>query len=210
MSHIERIQCGNGNCYLVTDGESAILVDTGRTKFREKILAKCRGKNVRLIVLTHGHVDHVQNAAFLSEALHAPVAMHGDDYGLAKDNRSEPMSAHGLLGKIVLKLSQKSFQVDKIEPFEPQVFLKDGDSLREYGVPAAVVELPGHTKGSIGILVDDTDILVGDALMNMFCPAKSLLYGDRGRMEQSAARISALGGVTVHFGHGKPVKNRDW
>ena len=210
MSHIERIKCGNGNCHLITDGESAVLVDTGRIQFRDKILKKCRAKNVRLIVLTHGHVDHVQNAAFLSEALHAPVAMHRDDYGLAKDNRSEPMSAQGFLGKTVLKLSQKSFQVDKIEPFEPQVFLKDGDSLREYGVSATAVELPGHTKGSIGILVDDTDILVGDALMNMFYPAKSLLYGNRAGMEGSAARIGALGGVTVHFGHGKPVKNRDW
>ena len=210
MSNIERIKCGNVNVYLISDGDNAVLVDTSRTRFRDKILERCRTKNVRLIVLTHGHIDHIQNAAFLSKELNSPIAMHREDYGLIKDNLSEPMSAHNLLGKVILKLSQKSFEVDKAEPFEPGLFLNDGDSLNEYGVSATVIELPGHTKGSIGIKVGDTDIIVGDALMNMLYPTKSPLYGDRGRMEQSAARISSLGDATIHFGHGKPVKNRNW
>jgi len=210
MSTIERIKCGNGNVYLVSEGENSVLIDTCREPYRDAIIEKCKGKNVRLIILTHGHVDHIQNAAFLSQELNAPVAMHKGDYELIRDNWAEPMSANNLLGKIILMLSKKSFERDKIEPFEPLVFLSDGDTLNEYGIPATVIELPGHTRGSIGIRVGETDIIVGDALMNMVYPAKSPLYGDKAQMEKSAAKISALGDVMIHFGHGKPVKNRIW
>ena len=37
-----------------------------------------------------------------------------------------------------------------------------------------------------------------------------MLFGDRAAMEESAAKISGLGGITIYFGHGKPVKNREW
>ena len=210
MSKIERIKCGNGNVYLVYDGDNAILVDTCREQFRDVILERCKTKNIRLIVLTHGHVDHVQNAAYLSKELDVPIAMHKGDYDLIKDNRLEPMSANKPLGKIILKLSQKSFERDKIDQFEAPIFLSDGDTLNEYGIDGKIIGLHGHTKGSIGIIVGKADVIVGDALMNMIRPTKSLLYGDKTVMERSAARISSLGDVTIHFGHGKPVKNRDW
>lgn len=79
MHEIKRIKCGNGNCYIVRSGESAVLVDTCRKQFRERILSECGMLNIRLIVLTHGHLDHVQNAAWLSHRLNAPVAMSRAD-----------------------------------------------------------------------------------------------------------------------------------
>jgi glyoxylase-like metal-dependent hydrolase (beta-lactamase superfamily II) len=210
MAEIERIKCGNGNASIVSEGGCAILVDTCHEEYRDIILKKCMPKNVKLIVLTHGHFDHVQNTAYLSSRLNAPIAMHKDDYALIKDKLAEPILAHTLLGKIIAKLSEKGFERANIEPFEPEVYLGDGDSLEQYGVPAVIIGLPGHTKGSIGIIVGDTDIIVGDALMNMVYPTKSPLYGDRTIMEQSAARISSLGDVTIYFGHGGPAKNRNW
>lgn len=150
MSNIERIQCGNGNCYLVYEGHNAVLVDISRTRFRDKILQVCKHKNIQLIVLTHGHVDHIQNAAYLSNELKAPIAMHKADYELSRNNMLESLSAHSLLGKLVLALSIKSFQQDEIPFFEPEVYLQEGDSLEKYGVQATIIELPGHTKGSLG------------------------------------------------------------
>jgi glyoxylase-like metal-dependent hydrolase (beta-lactamase superfamily II) len=120
------------------------------------------------------------------------------------------MSARSLLGLVILRMSQKSFRQDKIDPFEPAVYLEDGDSLSSYGIPATIIELPGHTKGSIGIIVDGACIIAGDALMNLVYPTKSPLYGDRTAMKESAARISSLGDLTIHFGHGSPSKNRKW
>ena len=210
LAHITRIPCGSGNCFCIEQDDSAILVDTCREQYRDQILLACKGKNIRLIVLTHGHVDHVQNAAALSAAFAAPIAMHRADLGLIRDNTEQPMVAHTLAGRYVLAGIRKSFDQDVIEPFEPRVFLEQGDSLDDFGIPATVVELPGHTKGSIGIQLDDGDLFVGDALMNLFFPAKSMLYGDRSTMLQSAAKISSLGPVTIHFGHGKSRPNKKW
>lgn len=210
MENILRIPCGNGNCYLISNGENAVLVDTCREKYRQKILDACKGYQVRLLVLTHGHIDHVQNAAFLSQALQCPIAMHKADLTLLEGNMRQPLSARSILGKIVLSASLKSFKTDYIPAFTPAVFLEDGDSLSSYGIQASVVGLPGHTDGSIGLDIAGKDLIVGDALMNMFYPTVSMLYHDRETMLESVAKIEKIGARTIHFGHGKPVENRKW
>lgn len=208
MNGIERIACGNVNCFLVYREDNAILVDTCRVKDRDKILDKCNKAGVKLIVLTHGHIDHVANAAFLAKELSVPIAMLKADYELIENNMNQKLSAHSILGKIVLSLSVKSFKREKITVFEPEVFLNHGNSLKEYGVDASIIELPGHTKGSIGVKVGNNDLIAGDALMNMFYPTTSMLYYDVQKMKESATYISTLGPVMIHFGHGKSVLNR--
>lgn len=205
---IERIQAGNGNCYLIISGRNAVLVDTGRKKYREKILKACRDYHVTLLALTHGHVDHVQNAAFLAERLNVPIAMHRADLELLKNNAAQPLKTMALTGKILLAASRRSFRTDLIPAFTPTVFLEDGDRLDRWGVPALVVGLPGHTKGSIGFDFG-RGIVVGDALMNRNWPTVSLLYHDREEMLRSAGIIGGLYHRTVYFGHGDPVSNHD-
>ena len=143
---IKRMEAGNVNCYLLTAGKDAVLVDTGREKYRDKVLGACLDYNVRLIVLTHGHVDHVQNAAYLARWLQAPIAMHEADLDLLPDNCMQPLTAETPVGKAVLALSVKSFREDVIPEFHPSVFLKEGDTLEKWGIPAKVIELPGHTR----------------------------------------------------------------
>lgn len=209
MVDIHRIVSGNVNCYIVADHGKAILIDTGRKKYRGKILEKCREFHVSLIVLTHGHMDHCQNAAYLASALQIPIAMSGKDLDLIPDNRKQPLSAKTFLGKIVLSVSLNSFEKDHLEMFEPTIYLKNGDDLGGYGIDAKIVELPGHTKGSIGVKIED-NLFVGDALMNMFYPTISMLYTEEQEMLESAKYISGLGEKTIYFGHGKPRRNRKW
>ena len=217
---IERIACGTVNCFLISQGGSAILVDTATEKYRDAILEKCRAKNVGLIVLTHGHYDHTQNAAWLAQQLGVPIAMGEADLPLLAE---APLpKAHTLVGYVmagmmwlqvqpVLRTIFSWFLDSAIPAFEPDIFLIDGDSLAAYGVDAAVIALPGHTPGSIGLRVGDSNLIVGDALMNLLWPQKSPQYLDRAAMEQSAAKISAYGGsAIVHFGHGSPVINKEW
>lgn len=102
MSNILRIACGNGNCYLIFNGKDAILVDTCRKKYQQKVLDACEPFQLRLLVLTHGHLDHMENAAFLSRSFNIPIAMHRADLDLLKDNLNQSLSAHSILGKIVL------------------------------------------------------------------------------------------------------------
>lgn len=106
--------------------------------------------------------------------------------------------------------SEKSFYKDKIPAFVPEVSLNDGYSLDIFGIPAKVISLPGHTQGSIGLDVMEKDLIVGDALMNMFYPTVSMLYNDKTAMLESVDKISQLGDRKLYFGHGKPVKNRNW
>lgn len=210
MVEVHRIASGNVNCYIVTNKDKAILIDTGRKKYREKILEKCKEYHVRLIVLTHGHMDHCQNAAYLANALRVPIAMSEKDMDMIPDNRKQPMSAKNFLGKIVLLVSLSSFEKDSLDVFEPMIYLKNGDDLNEYGIDAKVVELPGHTNGSIGLEIEGDKLFVGDALMNMFYPTVSMLYVDEQEMLSSAQYISELGERTIYFGHGRPKQNRKW
>lgn len=209
MVKIERIKCGNGNCYIISEGKKAILVDTVRSKYRSRVLEACKNYDINLIVLTHGHMDHVQNAAFLAKEWNVPIAMAKEDVELIENNIRQPLYAHTLLGKLVLAISIDSFHHDFIETFEPDVLLKDGDTLDQYGIPAKIIALPGHTKGSIALEVED-QLIVGDALMNMFYPTVSMLYNNKEDMLNSARKISQMGDKKIYFGHGKPVQNKRW
>ncbi|MBQ6995204.1 MAG: MBL fold metallo-hydrolase [Lachnospiraceae bacterium] len=210
MAEVYTIICGHVNCYIVVENENAILIDTGLKKYRETILKKCRELNVKLIVLTHGHIDHCQNTAYLAKILNIPIAMSEKDLNLIPDNKMQPLFAKSLLGKIVLLASLSSMENDHLEVFEPSVFLNGGDTLSEYGVNAKIVELTGHTEGSIGIEVDGNKLFVGDALMNMLYPTVSLIYGNEQSTRESAHYISEAGDKTIYFGHGMPKKNRKW
>lgn len=210
MSKIHRIKCGNGNCYIVENGVSGVLVDTGKKEYADKVIEACKSYGVKLIVLTHAHLDHAENAAYISGTLGIPIGMNEKDCGLIKNNKNQSLYATTLLGKIVLSVSLSSVLLKPMQEFMPSVLLHDGDSLSEYGIDARIIELPGHTDGSIGIDIDDKHLIVGDALMNMFYPTVSMLFHNQDEMLKSAGKISSIGDRTIYFGHGKPVNNREW
>ena len=210
MSEVHRIKCGNGNCYIVENGKDAILIDTGKKEYINRVIQACKAYRIRLIVLTHAHFDHAENAARLSDIFGIPVGMNERDCNLIASNTNQELTAESFLGKIVLSVSLKDFSRRAMQGFMPKVLLNDGDNLADYGINAKVISLPGHTDGSIGIDVDDKFLIVGDALMNMFYPTVSMLYNNKKAMLESAEKISALGRRTIYFGHGKPVQNRQW
>lgn len=208
MIQVDKINAGS-NCYLITQNDVSILVDTGLKGFEKKILKQCEGKQVKLIVLTHGHIDHVQNAAYLAEKLQAPIAMHEKDVPLLENNLCRKMKAKGLFGNIVRFFSMQSAKSTKLEPFQIKRYLKEGDSLENIGVDAKILELPGHTAGSIGVIVGNA-LFVGDALMHMTTAGPSLLFEDYNQMIESVQKVQNQGDLEIYFGHGNMVKNRKW
>ena len=209
MYEITQIHAG-ANCYLVTQNNASVLVDTGVKGFEKKILEQCEGKEVKLIVLTHGHIDHMQNAVYLAKSLQVPIAMHEKDIPLLKDNLCREMKAQGILGNIVRFFSVMSAKSTQPEAFKPDILLKEGDNLRDFGIDAEVIELPGHTAGSIGLKVGEDTLLVGDALMHMMKAGPTLLYEEYEQMLESVQKIQNMGEMKIYFGHGEMVQNRKW
>ncbi len=202
---VKSIKCGFVNAFIISSGSGAVLVDTGMEDCRYDVLREAREAGVRLLVLTHGHIDHVQNAAYISAELGIPVAMSEKDVNILTDPEAQTMTARDIIGKGILQKRGGS-----IPPFAPSIFLSEGDSLSPYGIDASVIALPGHTDGSIGLDIAGKYLIVGDALMNMMHPSLPHIYHDRGEMMRSAERITEMGGRIILFGHGKSAENRVW
>ncbi len=204
---VERIKISYANCYLLSGEGGAILIDTCNYKDGPKILERIKDKNVKLILLTHGHFDHVSSAKYLAKRLNVPIAMSEKDMPIIGKGEDSILLGSTPLGKVISFFSQPVLKKSKYSVFTPDVLLEDGQDLSIYGVKAYVVALPGHTKGSVGVLTDDGDIIVGDAMFNIGHPTGSRIYEDRNTMELSVEKIKKSGAKTIYVGHGSPIKN---
>lgn len=208
MYRVRLIKCKTDNCYIISNDGKAILVDTGSGEAYDKVLAECSKFDMQLIVLTHVHFDHAENAAKLAKHFNIPVAMHQADTELFESFDNQPIKPYGIVGKVVLGLSLKVLRYTKIEKPERIIFIKEGDNLLKYGINAKIIELPGHTKGSVGVDVAGKALIAGDSLDNWLFPATGHLYTDFNALKKSAERIRKLGNRTLYYGHGNPTKNR--
>lgn len=138
------LQC---NCSILGDPESreAIVIDPGDEVDRILAVLRRHDLKVRAIVSTHTHIDHVGGLAALHRATGAPVLIHEDDLALY---RSLDMQA-GWLG------------IPTPEIVRLPDFLKEGDTLRWGEFAAHVLHTPGHTPGSISLVVGASDAGTG-------------------------------------------------
>jgi glyoxylase-like metal-dependent hydrolase (beta-lactamase superfamily II) len=201
---LERIKCGVVNCYLVTDSGGSVLLDAANPSDASRIYRRVKNKNVRLILLTHGHPDHIGGAYTLARLLRVPVAMNARDVELLQRPGAGNLRAHTVFGKVLAFWSKSTLSAKARDPLSPDIWLEDGRTLSEYGIDARIVALPGHTRGSVGVLTGEGDFVVGDALFNILRPTAALLYEDRMQMEKSVEAITQSGARLLHPGHGQP------
>lgn len=200
------MRMGSVNCFLVAVEDGFVLFDAGGSNQRAELQrqldqAGCRPGNLRLIVLTHGDFDHSGNAAHLRQAFGAPVAMHAGDVGMVERG---DMSWNRSTSKLVLKAISLLFGFGRAERFTPDVLLRDGDDLLAYGLDARVIHLPGHSLGSIGILLAGGDLIGGDLLENTKGPALNSIMDDRTAAAASVDKLKGYSIGTVYPGHGQP------
>lgn len=207
---------GRVNCYLVENASGYVLIDTGSANQRadlEKTLtsAGCRPGNLKLIILTHGDFDHSGNAAYLCKTFGAPLAMHHDDSAMLEQgnmfhNRRKP----NVFIKLLKPLIPRMFGFGQAQRCSPDFYLADGDALSEHGFDAQVVSLPGHSKGSIGILSAAGDLFCGDLLENTRQPALGSLIDDAAAAAASVQKLGKMVVKTVYPGHGEPFPMSSW
>ncbi len=201
------LRMGNVNCYLIRSGPGFLLVDTGASRARGRLAqelesAGCVPGSLRLIVLTHGDFDHIGNAAYLRSAFGARIAMHPDDVGMAElgdmfVNRKRP--------NVLIRALIPAFTAfGPAERFTPDLLLEDGYDLAQDGLEAEVISLPGHSKGSIGLLTASAELFCGDLLDNTKTPALNSLIDDRDTAIRSIIKLKSRSITTVYPGHGAP------
>lgn len=205
MYNIITIPCGNLNCYLIEGDDFAILIDTATKKYRNYLLERLKNYNITLIILTHGHMDYVGNVAYLAKQFNAKIAMHIDDYKLSKNNLINDIYSNSLLGTFFKKLSLYQFKKHSIDNFEPDLFLEDGQSLKDFGIDAKIIHLPGHTKGSIGILINENELIAGDMFMNLIYPSEALIAEDIDMLRKSIHKVDLLNLKLVYPGRGGAI-----
>ncbi len=208
MVKVTRIKRSYANCYLLEGEGGSILVDSCNVGDGPAILRAVTGKNVKLILLTHCHFDHVSSAAYLAKRLNVPIAMSEKDVPLIGHGTDSHLHADNPLGKVMVFFSQDVLRKSTYSVFEPTVFLTDGMDLSPWGVAAHAVALPGHTPGMTGVLTDDGDFIVGDALFDMLRPTGSRLFEDYDEMKRSVEKIRASDAKTIWVGHGNPIPNK--
>jgi glyoxylase-like metal-dependent hydrolase (beta-lactamase superfamily II) len=193
---IERITVGalEANCYLVLCPETreALLVDPGAEP--EAILAAVgkSGAHVKMILHTHGHFDHIgaTEAALAGLPESTPLAAHpADAYLYEPENR-----AMGAMFGYPLPET----------PATPDVALADGQTLEIGTLRLEVVHTPGHTPGSICLVVGG-DCLSGDTLFRRGIGRTDLSGGDEEAIYESiATRLYSLAAeLRVYPGHGE-------
>ena len=198
---------GKVNCYLIETSKGYILIDTGGSNNRKELVreldnAGCKPGLLKLIVLTHGDFDHSGNAAFLHTAFGGKIAMHPDDSGIVShgDMFVNPKKPN-LLIRMMLSLF---FGLGRSDRFSPDFLLEDGENLSKYGIDAQAISIPGHSKRSIGILIDNTDFFCGDLLVNLDKPELNSLIDDLEAAHSSLQKLKSMNIKRVYPGHGKP------
>ena len=131
------LQC---NCSILGDPTTreAIVVDPGDEVERVLEILRRHDLKVRAIVSTHTHIDHVGGLAGLHAATGAPVLIHKDDLELYSN----------------LEMQANWLGVETPQVMDIQDFVKEGDTLRWGGFTARVLHTPGHTPGSISLVVE--------------------------------------------------------
>lgn len=171
------------NCYLLGDEESkrCAIIDPGAEARRIVNLAKACGYTPALILLTHGHYDHVTAVRdVLKLAGSMPVYIHPADYPHAPAGVYSPRG----LGKL-----------------DEAVFYREGDTVALGGLVIHVLETPGHTAGSVTLQVGDA-LFTGDTLFAGSCGRTDFETSSLPAMLQSLRRLASLeGDYRVFPGH---------
>ena len=195
-----------GNCYLLTTENGYVLIDTGRKAKRKKleqelIRGGCKPGNLDLIILTHGDFDHTGNCAYLREKYQTKIAMHKDDIGMVEYGDMFWNRQTG--NRIIKKVINLTFNIKR---FKPDFKLDEHTDLSQYNLNAIVLYLPGHSKGSIGILTSDKNLFCGDVFTNQKKPKPNSLVDNIHQLNESIKKVKSYDIKTVYPGHGKPFQ----
>lgn len=196
---------GLSNAYLVVGADGLMLVDAGAPGFERAVLRRMSAlgrDDLRLIFITHAHLDHYGSAAALRRLTGAAIAIHRAD-GDAMARGETPLGSTRGWGGMVRILMPLIEQVLRPEPTPADVYLDDGDDVQRFGGSGTLLHTPGHTPGSSCLILGDV-AFVGDLLSTTGPPRLQRYFAsDWSALPKALARLQERQPRRVYTAHGR-------
>lgn len=197
MINVKTLMVGElaANCYIVTDkttGYCAVIDPGGFSDKLDNELANIGYDNLKYIILTHAHFDHISGANELLEKTNhnAEIAMGELDLPVLSDSR--------------LNLSEYFLEVP-IGNIKCNILLHDGDILTMGDTVFKIIHTPGHTQGSICIMCGNS-IFTGDTLFHRSHGRTDFPTGSDSEMRESLIKLAGIkGDYKIYPGHNEPT-----
>lgn len=187
---IKKIEPGysGSNSYIIFDEKSGdgVMIDPGSDG--ETLLAEANGINVKYIILTHAHFDHIGALEMVAEETGAPVVIYEDEAEALID------TSYNLCRLAGEKENEKAADIT----------VKDGEELNVGDIKLKFIHTPGHTKGSMCIFAGDKHLITGDTLFRGCIGRTDLKGGNSNDILKSVNKIAKLDeNIKIYPGHGE-------
>ena len=211
---IHRFKLRLSNAYLIV-GTRPVLVDTGAPGDFETIKLNLKKlgfdlSDLSLILHTHVHADHFGSTAEILAEIDCPMGYHAADQPFIDRGDNGLLNGIGLRGKMMCRV----FSYVPFSPIQATIQVKDEMKLDEFGVDAVVRSTPGHTAGSISVILANGDAIIGDIMMGGYLgglvfpsrPNHHYFLDDAGQARESVDRLLSCTSGKLHVGHGRAAR----